>query len=104
MKQAPSGRPLHDLARTVWINETALSTTLNASRWPTVSLTTVVGSARLRSGSGSILGAGGTLRNREAPITAVGRKTHRSDAGLAGPTDTPPPCAPRAACRGDQPD
>jgi hypothetical protein len=87
-QKSPKGQPLDNPARTVWINETALGTALNASYMADqVSLFgIVVGIALLLTGLGfAILAAAGALRNREAPIAALGRKAPAPDTGLAVP-------------------
>ena len=68
--KGPSGKPLENPARNVWIEETALSTALNTSYMASeISLFgVVVGIALLLSGLGfAILAAGGALRNRTPP-------------------------------------
>jgi putative Mn2+ efflux pump MntP len=69
----PTGQPLDNPARTVWINETALATALNVSYMASqlALFGIVVGIALLLSGLGFIiLAAGGTLR-RPAPVAAT---------------------------------
>jgi putative Mn2+ efflux pump MntP len=84
-----NGHAVDNPTRTVWINETALATALNASYMADriALFGIVVGIALLLSGLGfAVLAAGGALRNREAPIGALGRRTTAPDTGLAVPT------------------
>src|SRR4051794_653625 len=84
-QKSPKGQPLDNPARTVWINETALGTALNASYMADrIGLFgIVVGIALLLSGLGfAILAAAGALRDREAPIASLGRKASSPDTGL----------------------
>jgi hypothetical protein len=84
-----NGQAVDNPVRTVWINETALATALNASYMADriALFGIVVGIALLLSGLGfAVLAAGGALRNREAPIAALGRRTTAPDTGLAVPT------------------
>jgi hypothetical protein len=70
------GRPQDNAARNVWIDETALSTALNASYMADqIGLFgVVVGIALLLSGFGfAILSIGGALRNRETALPLVRR-------------------------------
>jgi len=63
-----NGKPVDNPARTIWINETALSTALNSSYMAdqTALFGIVVGIALLLAGLGfGILAIGGALRNRE---------------------------------------
>ena len=79
--KGPSGQPLDNPARDVWIQETALSTALNTSYMAEqISLFgIVVGIALLLSGFGfAILAIGGALRNPESAVKAV--LTHRPGA------------------------
>src|SRR6476659_215704 len=67
--KGPSGRPLDNAARQVWITETALSTALNVSYMADqlALFSLVVGIALLLTGVGfSILAAGGALRRTTA--------------------------------------
>ncbi len=67
------GQPVDNPARNVWINETALSTALNASYMAdqTSLFGVVVGVALLLTGIGfGILAVGGALRNKESLITS----------------------------------
>jgi hypothetical protein len=72
--KGPSGKPLDNPARAIWISETALSTALNSSYMAqqTALFGIVVGIALLLSGFGfAILAIGGALRHRETePVTA----------------------------------
>src|SRR5207247_11077293 len=71
--EGPSGRPLDNPARNIWITETGLATALNVSYMATqLSLfSLVIGVALLLAGIGFIILASfGTLRAR-APVTAV---------------------------------
>jgi len=76
--KGPSGKPVENPARNVWIDETALSTALNASYMAnqTSVFGIVVGIALLLSGVGfAILAAGGALRggrSRELPEAQPG--------------------------------
>jgi len=84
-----TGQPLDNPARQVWINETALATALNASYMADqiALFGIVVGMALLLTGVGfAVLAAAGALRNREAPIAALGRKVPAPDTSLAAPT------------------
>jgi hypothetical protein len=75
-KTGPNGQPLDNPARTVWINETALSTALNASYMADrISLFgIVVGVALLLTGVGfGILAIGGALRSPDSVLASVGR-------------------------------
>jgi hypothetical protein len=76
-KKGANGQPVDNPARTVWINETALATALNAGYMADriALFGIVVGIALLLTGIGfAILAAGGALRNREAPVGALGRR------------------------------
>src|SRR5437763_2889930 len=88
-QKSPKGQPLDNPARQVWINETALSTALNSSYMADqlALFGIVVGIALLLTGVGfAVLAAAGALRNREAPIAALGRKVPAPDTSLAAPT------------------
>jgi hypothetical protein len=77
------GQPLDNPARTVWINETALSTALNASYMADqISLFgIVVGVALLLTGIGfGILAIGGALRSPDSVLRSVGRHGHSGEA------------------------
>jgi hypothetical protein len=79
--KSPSGYPLDNPARTVWINETALSTALNASYMAEqiALFGIVVGVALLLTGIGfGILAVGGTLRGVEPAFKVFGRKPETS--------------------------
>jgi hypothetical protein len=85
-KKAPNGQPLDNPARTVWINETALSTALNASYMADrISLFgIVVGVALLLTGVGfGILAIGGALRNPDSALASIGRHSHTESAAPA---------------------
>ncbi|HEY7077028.1 MAG TPA: hypothetical protein VH418_16740 [Solirubrobacteraceae bacterium] len=87
--KSPTGQPLDNPKRAVWINETALATALNASYMADqiAIFGIVVGIALLLTGVGfAVLAAAGALRNREAPIAALGRKVPAPDTSLAAPT------------------
>ncbi|HVV59536.1 MAG TPA: hypothetical protein VHC45_14340 [Gaiellaceae bacterium] len=75
-----NGQPLDNPARTVWIDETALSTALNTSYMASqlALFGIVVGVALLLSGVGFvILALGGALRNPETSLGFVLRLAHR---------------------------
>ena len=87
-QKGPSGQPVDNPKRAVWINETALATALNTGYMADqlALFGIVVGFALLLSGIGfGILAVGGALRN---PDTAVGvlRRHARSDELPARPT------------------
>ncbi len=87
--KGPSGKPLENPARNVWIEETALSTALNTSYMASeISLFgIVVGVALLLSGLGfAILAIGGALRN---PDTALKFLRPRESDGAPGATPAP---------------
>jgi hypothetical protein len=76
----PTGKPLDNPARNIWISETALSTALNSSYMAeqTSLFGLVVGIALLLSGFGfGILAIGGALRNPES-VLGFARKDARS--------------------------
>jgi hypothetical protein len=80
------GRPQDNAARSIWINETALSTALNASYMAeqTAIFGIVVGVALLLIGFGfAILAIGGALRN---PDNALGLRFGRRTPKAAGTT------------------
>jgi hypothetical protein len=88
-QKGANGQPLDNPARTVWIDETALATALNAGYMAEqISLFgIVVGIALLLTGVGfAVLAAAGALRNRETPLAALGRRAPAPDAGFAAPT------------------
>jgi hypothetical protein len=69
--KSPTGQPLDNPVRGVWINETALSTALNTSFLATqiANFGIVVGIALLLSGFGfGILAAGGALRSKDSVL------------------------------------
>ena len=76
-QKGPSGQPLDNAARQVWITETALSTALNTS-YMAEQLSIfgiVVGVALLLTGIGLlVLTLGGALRHRTQSAPAVGRR------------------------------
>jgi hypothetical protein len=75
-QKGPTGQPLDNVARNVWVTETALSTALNTSFLATqiANFGIVVGIALLLSGFGfGILAAGGALRSQESVL--FGKKT-----------------------------
>lgn len=84
-----NGKPVSNPAREVWVQETALSTALNASYMANqVSLFgVVVGIALLLSGLGfAILAVGGALRNPDSVFrTLVAHRPHRGH-GAPSPT------------------
>ena len=74
--KGPTGKPLDNPARSIWISETALSTALNSSYMAsqTALFGVVVGIALLLSGIGfAILAIGGALRNPDSVLRS-GRK------------------------------
>jgi hypothetical protein len=87
--KSASGRPAENPARNVWIQETALTTALNASYMANqVSLFgIVVGIALLLSGFGfAILAIGGALRNPDTALKFLtSRRSHHGSA-TAAPT------------------
>jgi len=79
-QKGPTGQPLDNPKRAVWINETALSTALNtgymADQLSVFGI--VVGFALLLSGIGfAILAVGGALRNPDTAIGALRRHARR---------------------------
>jgi len=87
--KGPTGKPLENPARNVWIEETALSTALNTSYMAsqTALFGIVVGIALLLSGIGfAILAIGGALRNQD---TAVKFLRHGESRGEPGATPAP---------------
>jgi hypothetical protein len=78
--KGPTGKPLDNPARNIWISETALGTALNSSYMAeqTSLFGLVVGIALLLSGLGfGILAIGGALRNPES-VLPFARKNARS--------------------------
>jgi hypothetical protein len=74
--KGPTGKPLDNPARAIWISETALSTALNSSYMAeqTALFGIVVGIALLLSGFGfAILAIGGALRSRESVLSFARR-------------------------------
>jgi hypothetical protein len=81
--KGPSGKPVENPARNVWIDETALSTALNASYMAdqTSVFGIVVGIALLLSGVGfAILATGGGLPGRDSRRRSAAQRDH----GMAG--------------------
>jgi len=84
-QRGPSGQPMDNAARQVWVTETALSTALNASYMADriALFGIVVGIALLLSGIGfAILAIGGALRNPETALTFL-RKRETKTVGAA---------------------
>jgi len=84
-QKGPSGQPMDNAARQVWVTETALSTALNASYMADriALFGIVVGIALLLSGIGfAILAIGGALRNPETALTFL-RKRETKTVGAA---------------------
>jgi hypothetical protein len=87
-QKAPNGQPQDNPARQVWINETALSTALNASYMADriALFGIVVGIALLLTGVGfAVLAAGGALRGRELSAAPT-RRFSGQDTALAAPS------------------
>jgi len=87
-QKSPSGQPLDNPKRAVWINETALSTALNTAYMADqISLFgIVVGIALLLSGIGfGILAVGGALRNPDTAVRSLRRHAHEDELS-ASPT------------------
>ena len=83
------GQPVDNPARNIWINETALTTSLNASYMAdqTALFGVVVGIALLLSGIGfAVLAIGGALRNPDSVLRSVRKRetTGSSPAAAAG--------------------
>jgi F0F1-type ATP synthase membrane subunit c/vacuolar-type H+-ATPase subunit K len=86
--KGPSGTPLDNPVRSLWVTETALSTALNTSFMAEqmALFGIVVGIALLLTGLGlGILAVGGTLRNPDPALQLFGRKTSK----VAGATPVP---------------
>lgn len=86
-----AGKPVENPARNVWVEETALSTALNASdiAQQTATFGIVVGIALLLSGIGfGVLAIGGALRTRETALASL----HLRHTPSPGPA-TPAPVA-----------
>jgi hypothetical protein len=84
--KGPTGKPLENPARDVWVEETALSTALNTSYMADEisSFGIVVGIALLLSGIGfGILAIGGALRNPESALKTLARRDERHQASPA---------------------
>jgi hypothetical protein len=84
-----NGQPVDNPARNIWVNETALSTALNASYMAdqTALFGLVVGIALLLSGIGfAILAIGGALRNPDSVLRSLSKreKSGASPATAAG--------------------
>jgi hypothetical protein len=76
--KSPSGQPLDNPVRNVWVTETALSTALNTSFMAeqVALFGLVVGIALLLTGIGlGVLAVGGTLRNPDPALNLFGKKT-----------------------------
>jgi hypothetical protein len=88
--KGPSGKPLENPARNVWVQETALATALNTSYMADeISLFgIVVGIALLLSGLGfAILAIGGALRNPDSALTVLRPREHeRSESATPSPS------------------
>jgi hypothetical protein len=85
---SPSGRPLDNPIRSLWVTETALTTALNTSYMAEqlALFGIVVGIALLLAGVGfGVLAVGGTLRNVEPALKLFGSKTPKT-AGAPVPT------------------
>lgn len=88
-QKGPTGRPLDNPARSVWVTETALATALNTSYMAEqlALFGIVVGVALLLSGIGfGILAVGGALRNPETALPFV--KKGNADLGGGAPAPT----------------
>jgi hypothetical protein len=86
--KSPSGQPLDNPVRNVWVTETALSTALNTSFMAeqVALFGLVVGIALLLTGIGlGVLAVGGTLRNPDPALQFFGKKSPRT----AGTTPVP---------------
>jgi hypothetical protein len=86
-----NGKPVENPARNVWVQETALSTALNASYMAeqTSIFGIVVGVALLLSGFGfAILAVGGALRNPDSAMRSVREKAHPAHETTAHPAGT----------------
>jgi F0F1-type ATP synthase membrane subunit c/vacuolar-type H+-ATPase subunit K len=84
--KGPTGKPLENPARNVWVEETALSTALNTSYMADEisSFGIVVGIALLLSGVGfGILAIGGALRNPDSALKTLARRDERHQASAA---------------------
>jgi hypothetical protein len=84
--KSPSGRPVDNPVRQVWVTETALGTALNTSYLAEqiALFGTVVGVALLLTGFGlAILTVGGTLSNAEPAFQPFGSKQPKKAAGGA---------------------
>jgi hypothetical protein len=89
-QKSPSGKPVENPARNVWVQETALSTALNTSYMAEqISLFGVVmGVALLLSGLGfAVLSIGGALRNPDSVLSVLrARRTRSGGAATAAPS------------------
>jgi hypothetical protein len=86
--KSPTGKPLDNPVRNLWVTETALTTALNTSYMAeqVALFGIVVGVALLLSGFGfAILAIGGALRNPETALTWFARP-RKSSVGNAVPT------------------
>jgi hypothetical protein len=86
--KSPSGQPLDNPVRNLWITETALTTALNASFLAeNVALFgIVVGIALLLTGLGfGVLVIGGSLRGREAAVKGFGKRKSEASGTKAVP-------------------
>jgi hypothetical protein len=80
---SPSGQPLDNAARQLWVTETALTTALNTSYMAEqiALFGIVVGVALLLTGVGlGVLAVGGTLRSAEPALQILGRASKRGAA------------------------
>jgi hypothetical protein len=86
--KSPSGQPVDNAARNLWVTETALTTALNSSYMAeqVALFGIVVGVALLLTGIGlGILAVGGTLRNADPALKLFGRKPETVGAPLPTP-------------------
>ena len=87
--KSPSGQPLDNPIRNVWVTETALSTALNTSFMAeqVALFGIVVGIALLLTGIGlGVLAVGGTLRNPDPAFTFFGTKSPETAGATPAPT------------------
>jgi hypothetical protein len=76
-QKSPTGQPLDNAARNIWVTETALTTALNTSYMAeqVALFSIVIGFALLLTGVGfAVLAIGGALRNPETSLTWFARK------------------------------
>jgi hypothetical protein len=81
--KSPSGQPVDNAARQLWVTETALTTALNTSYMAEqiALFGIVVGIALLLTGVGlGVLAVGGTLRSAEPALRIFGRASERGAA------------------------